>query len=268
MQSGEKPAAVQLYFHIILNNACMPLKLLNNEVKSSETHAICGLSVSLIAIAVACAGLGYWQLGRKEEKQILFDQFENAPMLSIEEALKQDKPFSRVQAYGRFDDARHVLLDNKIHNGRAGVHVLTPFILNNGATIMVNRGWLPLPPDRRHLPAVPTESSSRTINGILKKPSTGGPRLGKPDELVTDQWPQLVTYLDLETVSDALDIPLPPWILQLDAADSGGFEGRQWKAAVMGPEVHAAYAFQWFALSLATMIIWLTLGIRRARQQP
>jgi surfeit locus 1 family protein len=226
-----------------------------------------GLSVSLFAIAIACAWLGNWQLQRKVQKQILFDQFENAPMLSIELALKQDKRFSRVQAYGHFDDTRHVLLDNKILNGRAGVHVLTPFMLKSGVTILVNRGWLPLPPDRRHLPPVPTEHSMRTINGILKKPTTDGPRLGKPDELVADEWPQLVTYLDLETVSDALGTALPPWLLQLDPADSSGFEGRQWKAAEMGPEVHAAYAFQWFALSLATMIIWLTLGVRRAQQQ-
>jgi surfeit locus 1 family protein len=226
-----------------------------------------GLSVSLFAIAVACLWLGNWQLERKEEKQTLFDQFENAPLLGIEEALKQDRRFSRVQAYGHFDDTRHVLLDNKILNGRAGVHVLTLFILYNGGAILVNRGWLPLPPDRRHLPPVPTMRSARTINGILKKPSTDGPRLGKPDELVTDEWPQLVTYLDLETVSDALGTPLHPWLLQLDPAEPGGFEGRQWKAAVMGPEVHAAYAFQWFALALATIIIWLTMGVRRAQQQ-
>ena len=94
-----------------------------------------GLSLSLIAIAVACFWLGHWQLERKDEKQILFDQFENAPMLSIEQALKQDQRFSRVQAYGHFDDTRHVLLDNKILNGRAGVHVLTPFILADGTEI-------------------------------------------------------------------------------------------------------------------------------------
>jgi len=226
-----------------------------------------GLSVSLLAIAVACIWLGNWQLERKEEKQILFDQFENAPMQSIEQALQQDTRFSRVQVYGHFDDTRHILLDNKIFNGRAGVHVLTPFILQNSAAVLVNRGWLPLPPDRRHLPPVPTDHSLRTIKGMLKKPTASGPRLGKPDELVTDKWPQLVTYLELESVSQALGTPLSPWLLQLDPADSGGFEGRHWKAAVMEPEVHAAYAFQWFALALATMVIWLTLGVRRAQQQ-
>jgi surfeit locus 1 family protein len=226
-----------------------------------------GLSVALIAIAAAFVWLGNWQLERRGEKQSLLDQFENAPMLSIEEALKQDYRFSHVQAYGHFDRKRHVLLDNKILNGRAGVHVLTPFILNNGTTVLVNRGWLPLPPDRMHLPAVPTDHSLRTISGILKKPVTDGLRLGERDELVTDQWPQLVTYLELQTVSGALDTPLTPWLLQLDPAEPGGFDGRQWKAAVMGPEVHAAYAFQWFALSLATMIIWLTLGVRRAQRR-
>lgn len=227
-----------------------------------------GPSVLLFAIAVAGAWLGNWQLERKVEKQILIDQFEHAPLLSIGEALKQHNRFTRVRAYGHFDATRHVLLDNKIFNGRVGVHVLTPFVLDNGATILVNRGWLPLPPDRRHLPPVPTEPGLRTINGILKKPTTDGPRLGEPDKLLTDQWPQLVTYLELETVSGALGTSLLPWLLQLDSAEPGGFADRQWKAAVMGPEVHAAYAFQWFALALATIIMWLTLGIRRAPQQP
>ena len=225
-----------------------------------------GLSVSLLTIAAACLWLGNWQLEREEEKQILFEQFENAPTLRIEQALKQGRQFSHIQAYGHFDDTRHVLLDNQILNGRTGVHVLTPFILENGTTILVNRGWLPLPPDRRQLPAVPTDQSLRIISGRLKQPATDGPRLGKPDELVSDEWPQLVTYLEMKTVSDALGTNLPPWLIQLDATDSGGFKGRQWKAAVMGPEIHAAYAFQWFALALATVIIWLSLGIRRAKQ--
>ena len=226
-----------------------------------------GLSVSLIAIAVACLWLGNWQLERREEKLILFEQFENAPTLRIEQALEQGILFSNIQAYGHFDDRRHILLDNKILKGRAGVHVLTPFILMNGTAVLVNRGWLPLPPDRRHLPDVPTDQSLRIISGRLKKPGMDGPRLGKPDELIPDEWPQLVTYLEIGAVSDALNTELSPWLILLDSTDSGGFDGREWKAAVMGPEVHAAYAFQWFALSLATMIIWFSLGIRRAKQQ-
>jgi len=226
-----------------------------------------GLTVALLLIGMLFAWLGLWQLDRQEEKQLLFDQFENAPSMAIEQALKRTEGFSRVEAYGHYDEQLHILLDNKILNGRVGVHVLTPFVLVDGRMILINRGWLPLPPDRRELPPVYTDPAPRVIAGIMKKPATGGPRLGDPDVLVRDRWPQLITYLDLDSVGSALEATLEPWLLQLDDDDPTGFDGRQWKAAVMEPQVHRAYALQWFSLMLATIIIWVTLGIRRGQQE-
>ena len=89
------------------------------------------------------------------------------------------------------------------------------------------------------------------------------PRIGEPDVLEKEHWPQLVTYLDLDSVSVALGTPIEPWLVQLDQSDASGFEGRQWQAAVMGPEVHGAYALQWFSLAAAALIIWITLGVRK-----
>ena len=225
-----------------------------------------GLTITLLAIGIVFARLGFWQLDRQEEKQRLFDQFDHAAIMVIEQALNEKEGFSRVQVYGHFDEQRHILLDNKILNGRVGVHVMTPFFLNDGKTILVNRGWLPLPPDRRTLPSVPTESTERTIAGILRKPPAKGHRLGDPDVVVADHWPQLVTYLDIDSIGAALEVPLESWLLQLDPDDPSGFAGRQWKAAVMEPKVHRAYALQWFSLMVATFIIWLTMSIRRAQR--
>ena len=132
--------------------------------------------------------------------------------------------------------------------------------------MLVNRGWLPLAADRRTLPEVPTDSSPRTLRGILNEAPAAGPRLGDADVLLPDRWPQLVTYFDLATVATALDTPLSPWQIQLDPGDETGFGARQWKAAVMGPEVHGAYAIQWLALAVATVIIWASLGVRRGRR--
>lgn len=223
------------------------------------------LTLALFILALVFLRLGIWQTDRKAEKQMLFEQFENAPLLSLEEALQQREQFARVEARGRYDPDRHILLDNKIFNGRAGVHVLTPFSLENGTQILVNRGWLPLAADRRSLPAVPTDGRVLTITGILNRPSTGGQRLGEADIVKRDDWPQLITYLDLNSVDEALETSLEPWLVQLDAEDASGFEDRQWQAAVMTPEVHGAYALQWFALAAAALVIWIILGIRRAR---
>lgn len=222
-------------------------------------------TLALLALALIFARLGTWQLERKAEKQDLFDRFHDAPSLSIGEALSQGARFAHVEAHGRYDAERHILLDNKIHNGRAGVNVLTPFILSDGRTILVNRGWLPMQPDRRSLPAVTTPGNPLTISGILNDPPGDGPQIGPDDVLVSDHWPQLVTYFDLDAVSAALGTSLEPWLLQLDRSDAGGFEGREWRAAVMGPEVHASYAVQWFALCAAALIIWIVLGVRRAQ---
>jgi surfeit locus 1 family protein len=222
------------------------------------------LTLVLFVLAFVFLRLGIWQTDRKAEKEMLFEQFKNAPVLGLEEALHQQEQFARVEARGRYDPDRHILLDNKIFNGRAGVHVLTPFSLENGSQILVNRGWLPLAADRRSLPAVPTDGRDRIIRGILNRPSAGGQRLGEADIVKREDWPQLITYLDLNSVGEALETLLEPWLVQLDADDVSGFEDRQWQAAVMTPEVHGAYALQWFALAAAALVIWIILGIRRA----
>lgn len=225
------------------------------------------LTLALLALIFLFARLGLWQLERKAEKRLLFEQFDNAPMLPIEQALPRAEHFVRVEAYGHYDPHRHILLDNRILNGRPGVHALTPFTLTDGTTLLVNRGWLPLPADRRSLPEVTTDDSMLVLTGILKKPSRSGPRVGGPDRLDSAPWPQLMTYYDPDLISAALGIPLAPWLLLLDPGDESGFQGRQWTPAVMGPEVHGAYALQWFSLAVATLIIWITLGLRRAQQR-
>jgi surfeit locus 1 family protein len=145
------------------------------------------------------------------------------------------------------------------------VHVLTPFRLAGGGHLLVNRGWLPMPADRRSLPGFETDAAERTIRGVLRQPPAGGPRLGEADDLRADQWPQLVTYLDPDRIAEVMGLDLPPRILHLDAADSSGFAGREWQAAVMRPAVHGAYALQWFALAAAALVIWIVLGVRRGR---
>ena len=224
------------------------------------------LTLTLVILAAVFARLGAWQLERKKEKEELFNRFENAPTLSAAQAIEQQQRFAWVEAVGRYEAERHILLDNKIWKGRAGVEVLTPFALTDGTHLLVNRGWLPLPADRASLPAVPTSAEPRQISGRLNELPGQGPRLGQADVLTSDNWPQMITYFDLASLETALGLELEPWILQLDADDASGFEGRQWKAAVMEPKVHGAYAFQWFSLMTTTIIIWIVLGVRRAQQ--
>ena len=55
----------------------------------------------------------------------------------------------RCACSGQYEPGHQFLLDNMSHGGRAGYQVLTPFRLEDGRLLLVNRGWLPLPDERR-----------------------------------------------------------------------------------------------------------------------
>lgn len=219
-------------------------------------------SLVLLPLAILMAALGWWQIGRMQSKQALIDAFEDAPQLTLDEALEQQPRFAQISATGRFDLRRHIMLDNQVLGGKAGVHVFTPFQTFSGTTVLVNRGWKPLPADRSSLPDVWTPAVPLGIRGLLSPPPEHRQRLGKPDTLNPETWPQLVTYLDIETASAALGTPLPDFVVLLADDDPAGFAGRDWKPAVMTPERHQAYAVQWFGLAAAALVIWTILLLR------
>lgn len=223
-------------------------------------------SVLLGGLVLAFLWLGNWQLQRAAQKDELQRQFSAAPAFGTLPEPGQAVRFARVSVAGRFDPDRHVLADNQVYLGRAGVHALSPFQLEDGRALLVNRGWLPLPPDRRTLPPVPTEPAPTTVTGLLDKLALPGRRLGEPDQLQRDHWPQLATYPDLSAIESALGLDLYPYVLLLDAGHPAGFGDRGWRPVQTGANKHRARALQWFTFVAATLIIWLVLGARRGRQ--
>jgi cytochrome oxidase assembly protein ShyY1 len=225
------------------------------------------LSLIFLASLLMCAWLGLWQVQRMHEKQDLIDRFEHAENLGLQQAIDQGRLYSHVMVTGHYDRDWHLLLDNKVLNGRVGVHALTLFVPDLGKPILVDRGWLPLPPDRSSLPEIPTPPGNLSISGILNQPAADGIRLGNPDNLQKLSGPRLITYLDLGNLASVLNGDLSQWLIQLDASDPSGFAGRDWEPTVMKPEQHGAYAVQWFSAALIIAIVWLRLMWKSRRRQ-
>ena len=224
------------------------------------------LTLGLFPPLVICLWLGQWQLERMAEKQALFQQFENAEKMDLSQAISEKVRYARVRVRGTYDPQAIILLDNKILDGRAGVHVLQLFHPETGSPILVNRGWLPMTADRSNLPEVATPVGHSTIEGVLSAPVKDGFKLGEPDRLSRLDRPQLITYLDLDAVSAALGEPLTPWLILLDSRDTSGFSGRDWRPSVMLPAQHGAYAAQWFGLAIAIAVTWVALVWRASRK--
>jgi cytochrome oxidase assembly protein ShyY1 len=220
-------------------------------------------TLSLFLLALVFTVMGTWQQKRAMEKTALEQQHQVAQPMPLATALVQESRFSPVDVNGRYDERRHILLDNQIWQGRVGVYVFTPFYTSDGMTILVNRGWLPLTLDRKTLPDIPTPQQEFTLRGRLNTLPVPGRLLGSPDKLKSGQWPQLVTYLNLSDISASLGTPLENWVIQLSKSETGGFEGREWKPVFLSSSRHRGYAFQWFALVAACFAMWIFLGFRK-----
>jgi len=219
-------------------------------------------TLALFVLACLFATLGTWQQRRASEKRAIELQHQTAPTLTLEAAIAQNRRFSIIDARGHYDGRRHILLDNQVWQGQAGVYVFTPFHPLQGKTILVNRGWLPLPPDRKSLPAIPTPTDEVVLKGILNSAPVPGRLLGQADHLERENWPQLVTYLNLPDISEILGTPLEDWVVQLSASEPGGFGGRDWQPVYLTSSRHQGYAIQWYSLLAACFVMWVFLGLR------
>ena len=223
-------------------------------------------TIVLFLLACVFATLGTWQEQRAMEKAELEQQHQNADALSLKTAIAQESRFASIDVSGRYDPSRHILLDNQIWKGRAGVYVFTPFYPNGGTAILVNRGWLPLT-DRTSMPQVPTPKHEIVLKGMLNTLPVPGRILGSADQLKQEKWPQLVTYLNLPDISASLGTPLENWVIQLSKSEADGFDGREWKAVFLSSSRHKGYAFQWFALVAACFVMWIFIGFKKTTRK-
>ena len=120
---------------------------------------------ALVALLVpAFVSLGLWQWNKaavKEARQTLLDARSHEPGIALPTEIVDPESlrYRRVVVRGTYDPAHQILIDNRVHQERAGYHVVTPFrVAANGTPllVLVNRGWIPAAPDRRSLPTIET----------------------------------------------------------------------------------------------------------------
>lgn len=217
-------------------------------------------TVAVMLLTPICVAAGFWQLDRAGQKQALQDEYDRrsrVPALAVESTPQNadDLRFRRVQVQGRYEPDRQLLLENRMHRGRPGYHVITPVrIGGSDMRVLVNRGWVPLGRSRDEPPAIETPTGFVTVTGVATVPSTGGFRL-EPREQPAGwqrQWP----YFDIPRYRAAVNFPVQPVVILMDPqVEAGGFV-REWARLEAGIAVHHGYAFQWFMLALTLLALY------------
>lgn len=225
------------------------------------------------AIGVALLlGLSVWQLQRLEWKEALLAERQERPAMP---ALRQDElsaitdpagfEFRLVRVTGTFDHAHEMPLLARSMNGNVGVQIVTPFTLENGTTILINRGWVP---DDHADPATRADGlvdGPVTIEALIRRP--GEPNWLVPDnEPATNRW----FWMDLPAMRTAagLNPDGPPFYLDERAGQHPGEFPIGGQTRLEMPNDHLQYAITWFLLAIALAAIWFFFHWRRDETPP
>lgn len=176
-----------------------------------------------------------------------------------------DWKYLPVRIEGHFDTQRQFLHDNRIVNGRSGYHVYTPFITRSGEVLLVNRGWLPMGRTRQDLPDISVSEQATTIEGLVDSLPQKGVVLA--DNLHQGaSWPMVLQYLDIEELGAMSGYPFQDKMLWMKPGTAHGY-ARQYPAVNLQSAKNSGYAFQWYAMSLALLIIYFVVNTKK-RESP
>jgi len=220
-------------------------------------------TIGAVAMIALTLYLGIWQTHRgdeKEERQRLLDtRIREAPVvLSGSFARAEPVVYRRARAAGRYDAAGQVFIDNQVHQGRAGYHVITPLRLADGAILLVNRGWIARGAAYPEPPKAEAPAGTVEVTGMATVPSSRFYELGA-QTVSGPVWQNLT----IDRYRATVKAPVLPVVLLADAADAGLVAIRETPDA--GVAKHREYALTWFSLAATALVLWIVLNLKRAR---
>lgn len=217
---------------------------------------------TLIALPlfVAAIGLGVWQLQRLEWKEALIATLEARqaaePLTSLPSAGDPaDFDLRRVVLAGRFLPQEFFLM-GRSHKGATGLHLLTAFELQDGAVILVDRGWLP---ERFSDPASRPETlleGAIELKGTLRLAGWRGSDWAKPENDGTNNAWLFVDPPAMAAASGLTAVVSDFFVI----AEGSGDETRlpiAEKVAITIPNDHLQYAITWFSLAGVLLVIFV-----------
>ena len=223
------------------------------------------LTAAMAALVALTIALGNWQRQRADEKTaaatLASTAARQAPVdLAEVSSMTGAVLYRTVRGYGEYDAARAVLIDNKVHGGRPGYEVVTPFRIAPGHRyVLVDRGWVAGGPTREHLPSVQTPAGPVEIVGRATIPPK------RYLELKTDTGAGTVRQnLDIDRFAAASGLDLLPFVVeQADPVTPPDDLLRDWPKPDFGIERHLSYMVQWYSLAALAIVLWLALNWRR-----
>jgi surfeit locus 1 family protein len=206
----------------------------------------------LAAAIVAFIRLGFWQIGRLEERRALnaavaarLDATPIADAAALEDTAGIIYRTATVR--GTYDIERSVVLPGRSHRGVPGVYLLSPLRLDGRAdAVLVNRGWVPAP-DAATIDVADFDVVGEvTVHGLVLPFPSAGQSLAPRQRVAAPadgEFRRVWFTVDEALLRGQFPYPLLPAAVQELSAAAGGAAARSGSAAAAVPMgEHAAGA--------------------------
>ncbi len=231
-------------------------------------------NIAVVLGMIFLGRLGFWQLDRLDQRRASNAQLQavldSAPLdLANEDLANEDLPEDlatlknrEAVAQGTFDFDYQGFVKLQTYQGRPGVHLLAPLVLEGGETaVLVNRGWVP----EEDSYAAYDEPNPVTINGYIGLTQTinrdTGVATAVPDELA---WYRV----NIEAIQTQMPYELlPVYISQAPNADETQPPFRSEREIDLSEGPHLGYAIQWFLFSTLLGVMYIAYIYKDVREK-
>lgn len=231
--------------------------------------------VLMLTLAVTCTWLGFWQLERLAEKDALIvavDQRLNAEPIPVPEPAQwsaldlADLNFRPVALTGAFRYNQTVTVFTSLGEAKGsasgpGYWVVTPFVLEQGGTVFVNRGFVPAALQEAAVTDGEADVTQVTITGLLRPGEAAGFMTPPPDTSNRIEWVR--DPARLAAMVDPMLAPFAPFYVDLPAGAPGELP-QGGETVIEFPNNHLGYAYTWFGFAIVAVVM---LGFWLARQR-
>lgn len=233
------------------------------------------LTLLALVLIPTMVRLGIWQMHRYEERsarnQLVADALAAKPvpverLTSAGHTVTSAERYRTATAKGRFDTDHEVVVRRRTNaDDEVGFHVLTPFVLDDGKVLLVNRGWIPADgPSQTAFPKIPAPPGGEvTVTGRLMPDETTETSGIKDLKGLPDRQIMLINSaaeaerLGVEVLGGYLALTAPE--PKDDTPEPLGSPGDENAA------LNYAYALQWWLFATAVPVGYVIL-VRRERR--
>lgn len=231
----------------------------------------------MLALAAVCVFLGSWQMERLAEKEALIaaiDERLDAPAVPVPPAANwaELEPasylFQPVTLTGAFRYTQTVTVFTSLGDAKGqysgpGYWVVTPFVLSDGGTVFVNRGFVPSQYQEAAIMGDlhGDDPGSVTVSGLFRAPESAGFMTPEPNMSDRIEWVR-----DPQRLADMVDpvlAPFAPFYVDLPASAPGELP-QGGETVISFPNNHFGYALTWYGFAIVAVVM---LGFWLWRQQ-